>query len=261
MRILIAVLLLAANLAYADVTAKSWLVADTDGSVIESVNANDVRPIASITKLLTTMVVLDAAQDLDQRIPLSHRLRDALPRNKMLSRREVLYLSMVKSDNRAAQTLCEQYPGGFDACIASMNAKLMSLGMVNSRVFEPTGLDRRNVSTAEDLARLVLAARSYPEIVRASQTAAVHIRSQVTYRVKKKRRRTWVTAERDLAFYNTNPLVRTGGEEVVISKTGYTTPAGGCIALLMNDRVVIVLGSRNTYTRIPEARYLSRIST
>lgn len=261
MRSLIVLMSFLVTSAMADVTAKSWLVADADGAIIESANADDVRPIASITKLLTAMVVLDAAQDLEQKIPMSHRLHDALPKNKHLTRREVLYLSMVKSDNRAAQTLCEQYPGGFGACIAAMNTKMMSLGMENSRVFEPTGLDRRNVSTAQDLLRLVVAARSYPEIVRASQTAAVHIRSQVTYRVKKKKHRAWVTTERELAFYNTNPLVRTGSEGVVVSKTGYTAPAGGCIALLMNGRVVIVLGSRNTRTRIPEARYLSRITT
>jgi D-alanyl-D-alanine endopeptidase (penicillin-binding protein 7) len=245
----------------ADVTAKSWLVADNNGHVISSANADQVRPIASITKLLTVMVVLDAAQDLDQMIPMSHHLQDALPKDKYLSRREVLYLAMVKSDNRAAQTLCEQYTGGFDACIGAMNAKMASLGMENSRVYEPSGLDRRNVSTAQDLSRLVLAARDYPEIVRASQTAAVHIRSQVTYRVVHKKQRRWVTAKRLLAFYNTNPMVRTGDQSVLISKTGWTNPAGGCIALMRNDRVVIVLGSRNTHTRIPEARYLSNLGS
>ena len=259
MRYLISLLLFLASPVWANVSAKSWLVAHPDGSVIESANAEDVRPIASITKLLTAMVVLDANQDLGQPIPLSHRLRDALPKDKFLPRRDVLYLSLVKSDNRAAQTLCEQYPGGFGACVAAMNAKFSSLGMLNSRVFEPTGLDSRNVSTARDLARLVLAARDYPEIVKASQTGAVEIKTQVRHAIGKKKNRRWRVTEKIIAFYNTNPLVRLNTESVIVSKTGYTTPAGGCIALLMNERVVIVLGSRSTRSRIPEARFLSRI--
>ena len=239
------------------VTAKSWLVADGQGQVIEATDPDRVRPIASITKLLTAIVVLDAKQDLAERIPLSHRLSDALPRDAVLTRQQVLDLALVKSDNRAAMTLCERFPGGFDACVASMNAKLASLGMENSRVYEPTGLDRRNVSTAEDLVKLVLAAKSYPEIIRASQTPAVHIWSKVKYRTGKRKQRRWVTEEKNLAFYNTNPMVRNRDSNVVVSKTGFTTPAGGCIALMIDDRVVVVLGSRNTRTRIPEARYLA----
>lgn len=243
----------------ADVTAKSWLVADESGQIIDSRNPDDIRPIASITKLLTAMVVLDAGQSQSEMIPLSHRLSDAFPRDKSLTRKEVLYLSLVKSDNRAAQTLCEQYTGGFDACIAAMNNKLMSLGMTNSRVVEPTGLDARNVSTSSDLVKLVLAAKHYPDIVDASQTPSVDIRTPVRQKVKHGKKRRWIVVDRVLAFHNTNPLVRRGSETVQVSKTGFTSVAGGCIALLMNNRVVIVLGSRNTRTRIPEARQLSYI--
>lgn len=242
------------------VTAKAWLVADAAGQVIDSSNSSVVRPIASITKLVTAMVVLDANQPLAQMIPLSQQLEDALPRDKVLSRREVLYLALVKSDNRAALTLCEQYPGGLKACVIAMNRKMIDLGMQNSRVVEPTGLDVRNVSTADDLARLVLATKGYPDIVDASQTASVDIRTPIKQVVGKRNRRRWVTVERTVSFQNTNPLVRNGGEAVVISKTGFTNPAGGCIALLMNNRVVIILGSKNTHTRIPEAQLLSRLS-
>lgn len=259
-RALVALILLMLSIpAVAQVTAKSWLVADDQGRIIDSAQPGEVRPIASITKLITALVVLDGGQDLDQLIPLSSKIHDALPRNKHLSRREVMYLALVKSDNRAAQTLCEQYSGGFGACIAAMNAKMASLGMENSRVFEPTGLDRRNVSTAHDLMKLVLAAVRYPEIVEASRTASVHIWTNFTKLIKKKRRRQRIVVSGLAAFHNTNPLVRTGAEPILVSKTGYTSAAGGCLATLMKDRVVIVLGSRNTHTRISEAQRLSHL--
>jgi serine-type D-Ala-D-Ala endopeptidase (penicillin-binding protein 7) len=260
MRTLAALLLaMAANLGHADVTARSWLVADASGTIIRDSHSQDVRPMASITKLITAMVVLDRAQSLDQKIPMSHHLWDALPKNHMLTRREALYLALVKSSNRAALTLCEQYPGGVSHCLAAMNAKFRELGMYHSHVNDATGLDKGNVSTARDLAKLVLAARDYPDIVRASQMPEVEIRTQVPT-TKKRSQKSRGIREKILSFRNTNPLVRLGLDDVVVSKTGYTSLAGGCIALLMNDRVVIVLGSRDTRTRIPEAQHLSRIS-
>jgi serine-type D-Ala-D-Ala endopeptidase (penicillin-binding protein 7) len=241
--------LLAAFSAWAKkpVTAQSWLVSDSHGKIIQSENIDQVRSIASITKLLTVITVLDARQDLEEQIQLSKKLRDRLPRKvTTLTRRQVIELAMVNSDNRAAQTLCEQYPGGFDACIAAMNRKLRDLSMGNSVVYEPTGLDARNVSTARELTYLVHAARNYGPVLEASQ------KTQVRIKIKKK----W------FFFHQTNPLVGKT-QRVIVSKTGWITASGGCIALLMStdlgDRIVIVMGSKNTHTRIPEAEFISNL--
>ena len=227
------------------VTAKSWLVSDTEGAVISSDNIDEVRSIASITKLLTVMVVLDARQSMQEQIPLSKKLRDRLPRKvQSLSRETLIELAMVNSDNRAALTLCEQYPNGLEACVGAMNAKLRSLGMLRSVVYEPTGLDARNVSTARELVQLVRVGSYYPEIVKASKKTKVEIK------VKKK----W------LVFPQTNSLVGKT-QRVLVSKTGWINASGGCLVMLISTdlgtRIVVVLGSKSTRTRIPEAELIS----
>ena len=143
-------------------TAKSWVVADTNGKVYDSLNIDEVRPIASITKLLTVLTVLDAKQDLSEVLTLSTKLKDKLPRkNQKVTRQSLMKMALVSSDNRASLTLCENYPNGYDACIASMNNKAKLLGMTNTSVVEPTGLDRNDVSTARDLITLVRDAITY----------------------------------------------------------------------------------------------------
>lgn len=229
------------------ITAKSWLVASSNNEIIASENQDSVRSIASITKLLLAMTVMDAHQDYSQMLPLSYTIKDRLPtRGTSLSRRQLLELALVNSDNRAAQTLCENYPGGFDACVSAMNKKLQDLGMKNSVVHEPTGLDERNVSTAVDLMRLVKAALTYPIILEDSRKTKVEIK------VKKK----------FFIFPQTNRLVG-HTQEILVTKTGYTRPAGGCIVMVMKtdlgERIVIVLGSKNTHTRIPEAEIISKL--
>lgn len=229
------------------VTAQSWLVSDPQGKLIQHDNIDQVRAIASITKLLTVITVLDARQNMDEQVTLSRKLRDRLPRKvTSLSRRQLIELAMVNSDNRAAQTLCEAYPGGFDNCVQAMNRKLKELNMLNSVVYEPTGLDARNVSTARELILLVQAARNYGPVLEASQ------KTQVQIKIKKK----W------FFFHQTNPLVGKT-QRVIVSKTGWITASGGCIVLLMStdlgDRIVVVMGSRSTRTRIPEAEFISNL--
>lgn len=214
------------------ITAKSWLVADGTGKIIQSENSTELRSIASITKLMTAMVVLDAHQNLSEKIG-------------KYTRGELLQLALVHSDNKAAQTLCEHYVGGTPACITAMNAKALYLGMANTRYIEPTGLSIFNVSTAEELITLVLVAQNYPEIVAAAKT------SQVKIRLKKH----W------LVFNNTNPII---GKryEFIVSKTGYIRASGGCIVMMLDTdvgrRIVVVLGSKNTRTRIPEAEFIAK---
>jgi D-alanyl-D-alanine carboxypeptidase len=212
------------------ITATSWLVADGSGNIIESVNADQQRSIASITKLMTAMVVLDAGQDLYEKI-------------NGATRKDLLQLMLVKSDNQAAETLCENYPTGRDGCVATMNWKAHALGLHNTRYVDPSGLNIMNVSTAQELVTLVIASSKYPEIITASNTAHG--------KIKKKKH--------SVSFNNTNPLVAT--KEFIVSKTGYIRASGGCIVMMLDtqigQRIVVVLNSKTTRTRIPEAARLS----
>lgn len=214
-----------------NITASSWLVAKGDGEIIQSENIYQERSIASITKLMTVMVVLDAGQDLDEYI-------------KPYTRRELIQLAIVHSDNRAAEALCYNYLSGRENCIRAMNNKARSLGMINSIFSDPTGLGVMNTSTAYDLIKLVQAAEHYPEIREASGM------SEVKIKIKKK----W------LIFRNTNPIIGKR-HEFVVSKTGWIRASGGCIVMMLDTdvgrRIVVVLGSKNTHTRIPEAEFIA----
>jgi D-alanyl-D-alanine carboxypeptidase len=207
-------------------TAKSWIVADADGKVLQSKNSNEQRSIASISKLMTAIVVLDAKQDLDEYI-------------KPYTRRELLQLAIIKSDNNAAQKLCEYYPGGIYSCVQAMNRKAQELRMYKTKFIEPTGLSVMNVSTAEELVKLVQASSLYPEIVEDSNT------KQGKIKLKKSL----------FSFNNTNPLV--DKYDFLVSKTGYIRASGGCIVMMLDTaigrRIVILLGSKDTKTRILEA--------
>ena len=213
------------------ITATSWLVADESGKVIQSENIEQQRPIASITKLMTAMIVLDAHQNLNEKIGT-------------YTRKELLQLALVKSDNRAAEELCNNYIGGRIHCIRAMNAKSQQLGLSETRFIEPTGLSIMNVSTAKDLVTLVKTAQGYSEIVEASKT------SQVKIKLRKK----W------LVFHNTNPIIGKR-HNFIVSKTGYIRASGGCIVMMLDTdigrRIVVVLGSKNTHTRIPEAEFIA----
>jgi D-alanyl-D-alanine endopeptidase (penicillin-binding protein 7) len=239
---LIAMLALVTSSAYADqtLTAQAWLVADSNGKILEGSNMTEVRSIASITKLMTAMVVLDSGQSLTEIIPKKLY-------NKLLTREILIDLAIVKSDNNAAKLLCDYYPGGYNKCIDAMNYKAISLQMNNSTFTDPTGRLHTNVSTAHDLIKLVFAASTYPLIVEASNMDAVR------WSIDKKK-----TAE----FKNTNSLVG-HGYKFLVSKTGFINKAGGCIVMMMDTsngiRTVVLLGSKNTTTRIPEAKMLSML--
>ena len=219
-----------ANKKRVPISAKSWVVADDNGKIIKGANTNDLRSIASITKLMTAMVVLDANQNLDEKI-------------NDISRRQHLRLALIRSNNHSSDLLCENYPGGYEACVDAMNAKARSLKMRDTSFVDASGLDDDNVSTSSSLIKLVLAAQAYPLIVKSSQTPHMRIKLDEGY----------------FSYKNTNPLVN---KKFIVSKTGYIRAAGGCIALLMDTnkgrRVVVILGSKNTHTRIPEVKHLVR---
>ena len=213
------------------ITAKSWLVADGKGKILDGENTNQQRSIASITKLITAMVVLDAKQDLDEYI-------------NPYTRREMIQLALVKSDNKSSLDLCKHYPGGSSFCVKAMNDKVRSLGLDNTQFVESSGLSIMNVSTAEDLIKIVIEASKYNEIVLAART------SEVKIKLKKK----W------FIFHNTNPIIGKR-HDFVVSKTGFINASGGCIVVMMDTeigrRIVVVLGSKNTRTRIPEAEFIA----
>ena len=217
-----------------DITAKSWLIAD-ETHILAGENTDKVRPIASITKLVTVLTALDIKEDLDEVI--------LTPDFGYMTKRELINMAIVRSNNSAADLLCRTYFRGYKNCIADMNYKVQRLGMMNTKLFDATGLNRRNVSTAEDLIKLVDEAAKHPEIVEASKKAKLEVK------VKKQ----WLT------FKNTNPLI---GErnDIIVSKTGWTHHSGGCIVMrIASDkgyRTIVLLGSQNTHTRIPEAEYI-----
>ena len=223
-----------------NLTAQSWLVADDNGLILEGSHTTDVRSIASITKLMTSMVVLDSGQSLTEIIPKKLY-------NRTFTRQELLNLAIVKSDNNAARMLCDYYPGGMFRCIQAMNDKANELKMYSSNFTDPTGLLTTNVSTAEDLIKLVMAAKNYPTITNASNT------STIQWQINKKTR---------AIFHNTNTLVGKG-VDFIVSKTGWITASGGCIVMMLRGdqgvRTVVLLGSKNTHTRIPEAYMVSQL--
>jgi serine-type D-Ala-D-Ala endopeptidase (penicillin-binding protein 7) len=220
------------------------------GQPIYAKSANTITPIASVTKLMTAMVVLDADQALDEIInvevadlDLIKGSHSRLGLGSELPRREMLRLALMASENRAASSLARHYPGGTEACVAAMNRKAQSLGMRNSRFADPTGLSSENVSTASDLALMVKAAAGYDLIRDATTTPSHFVEVQPTGRI--------------LGYNNTNSLVRTGQWDIQLSKTGFIREAGKCLVMLANITsrpvVIVLLDSYGRLTRIADA--------
>jgi D-alanyl-D-alanine endopeptidase (penicillin-binding protein 7) len=218
-----------------DLTARSWLIADSDNRVLGGKETDTVRSIASITKVFTVLTVMAAKQDLTQYIRYS--------KNLMFTRQELIEMALVRSDNYAAELLCKNYIGGYGNCISDMNANAYKWGLHHTTLVDATGLLSGNTSTAEDLLKLLNIAEQNYLVVDAARKTKVEIR------VNKK----WYI------FKQTNPLVG-HKHEFVVSKTGTTNAAGGCIILTVKTerglRRVVVLASKNGRTRIPEAEFI-----
>jgi D-alanyl-D-alanine endopeptidase (penicillin-binding protein 7) len=234
-------LLLFPALAYSvTIDAKAWVIADENGSVIEQQNLNTVQPIASITKLMTVMVVLDSNESLKQ----PSKLRKF--RGLALTRQQLIDLAIIRSDNDAADMLCKMYHRGYTSCIADMNHKARVLGMDNTQFHDSTGLDNRNVSNAADLLKLLMAAEKYPEIVHASNQSVGELLKPAKKRILK-----W-------KYTNTNPLV--SKYSVIVSKTGYVRLSGGCLVMSVHvkgqKKLFVVLNSKTTRTRIRDMEQL-----
>lgn len=217
-------------------------------------NARMVAPIASITKLMTAMVVLDANLPMSKRVSVETADMDVLKgtRSRLsvgmtFQRSELLKLALMSSENRAAAALARTYPGGRKAAIAAMNAKAKALGMQNTYFRDPTGLNSNNVSTARDLVKMVAAARRYATIRRFTTTSSHIVNAK---------------AGKELMFNNTNPLVRSDSWDIGVSKTGFINEAGRCLVMeaRINKRpvIIVLLDSQGKTARIEDARRIKR---
>lgn len=227
----------------------------TTGQTLFAKNENQVQSIASITKLMTAMVVLDAGLPLDESIEINSEDVDTLknthsrlPLGSFFRRGDLIRLSLVASDNRAASALGRNYPGGIAAFVEAMNARARMMGLAATHFVDSSGLAPGNVSSPADLAQLVSAAYGYPLIREYSVTKALDV--------------TLPESGRKLAFVNTNALVREGSWDIGVSKTGFIRESGMCLvmqAVIANTPVVIVLlDSWGRLTRVGDANRIKR---
>ena len=238
-----------------ELKSSAVLVADfTDGRTLYAKNTLNVTPIASITKLMTAIVVLDA------RLPLDEQIRIEIPDfdfvkfthsrlgiGTSLARREMLRLALMSSENRAAAALSRVYPGGSPAFIDAMNRKAAQLGMASTRFVDSTGLSSDNVSTAQDLVKLVHAAYRYPLIRQFTTTSAHGVENLAGHHVQ---------------FGNSNQLVRSPAWEIGLSKTGYIRQAGRCLVMQAKigarPVVIVLLDSSDKQSRLADANRIKR---
>ena len=238
-----------------DVKSTSALVIEQgQGRLLFAKNIDAVVPIASITKLMTAMVVLDARLDLkegiaitDDDVDMLKHTRSRLRIGTVLERDELLRLALMASENRAAAALGRAYPGGMHAFVTAMNQKAFELGMTQTRFVDSTGLSSDNVSTAQDLAKMVVAAHRYLLIQEYTTLTGYVVHTN---------------AGRPLAFSNSNGLVKDSTWHIDVSKTGYISEAGRC--LVMQARIaakpviIVLLDSWGRYTRIGDANRIKR---
>jgi D-alanyl-D-alanine endopeptidase (penicillin-binding protein 7) len=232
------------------------LVQDAEsGETLYEKNSETILPIASITKLMSAIVVLERGLDLEASVAVSTadlkstrsaRVRGRLRSGSVLTRDELLLLMLMASENRAAAALARTYPGGTEAFVAAMNAEAGRLGLYDTRFADPTGLSPDNVSSAQDLVKLVKAAHGYERIREYSTRPSAQVRARGGM----------------VSFRNTNSLVRLDSWDIELSKTGYISAAGRCLVMHLRvasrELVVILLDSWGKYTRVADARRIRK---
>lgn len=238
-----------------DLKSSSALVIDqTDGETLYAKNTGQVMPIASITKLMTAMVVIDSGLSLSDRIVISEADKDLIKgtRSRLrigtaLTREELLQLALMASENRAAEALTRVFPGGSKAFVAAMNQKAVELGMWRTQFVDGTGLSSENVSTAQDLVKMVTAAHNYP-LIRDFTTA-----TGLTVKLAN---------GQPLDYRNSNRLVSSKDWHIGVSKTGYISEAGRCLVMQAKIAgkpvVIVLLDSWGRLTRIGDANRIRR---
>jgi serine-type D-Ala-D-Ala endopeptidase (penicillin-binding protein 7) len=223
------------------------------GETLYAKNQQAVLPIASITKLMTALVILEHKLDLKQRVVISDEdydfvkgTRSRLRPGSVFTRDELLLLALMSSENRAAHALGRTFPGGLEAFVAQMNLRAKSLGMVDTKYVDPTGLSSGNVSSASDLARLIVHASNQPLIRQYSTRDSAKVQ----------------VFGREQGFRNTNGLVRSASWDIGLSKTGYISEAGRCLVMRVRvssrELVVVLLDSWGKYSRIGDANRIRK---
>lgn len=226
-----------------------------DGELQVAKHADRQAPIASITKLMTAMVVLDAKQDLNEWLTVQPREQQLgktawtrMRNGSQAKRSDLLHIALMSSENIACDVLARHFPGGLQAFVEAMNSKAKALGMQDTVFFDPAGLSPNNLSTAADLVKMVRAAHQY-DVIREVTTSTFH---QVTFRKPRY----------SLQYGNTNPLVRSSRWDVALSKTGYLSEAGRCLVMVSQingePTVLVLLDSLGTRTPVGDAGRLRR---
>lgn len=234
-------------------SATALVVDGNNGEVLYARDAGSVAPIASVTKLMTALVIIDALQPLDEVIEITAADRwkgkgahSRLPIGAKLTRADLLRLTLMASENRAARTLGRNYPGGMTAFVRTMNVKAKALGMTRTRFEDPSGLSSLNISTARDLAKLVKAV---------ARVSVISDYSTLPYHEVR-------IGKSVLGYRNTNLLIGKPDWEIQVQKTGYTNDAGQCLVMeaVIDERPVIMifLNSFGTLTRTADARRIRR---
>ncbi len=248
-------------LSYATVAAavpfgsqSALVVEEGTGKILLEKNADNVVPIASLTKLMTAMVVLDSKPDMEEMISIDATDVDVIkhsssrvPVGATLPRKDVLQLALMSSDNRAAAALARTYPGGNAAFTTAVHAKLAELGMTHTSIEEPTGLSPNNTSTASDLVKMAEAASTYPDITRITTNPRdlINIKGRM------------------VEYRNTNQFVGKKGWDILLSKTGFTNEAGRCIIMKLQSAeksvIMVLLNARANSIRSVDAVNVHRL--
>ena len=232
------------------------VISDETGQVVMEKNADAIVPIASLTKLLTAMAVLDSKPNMEEKISIENEdvdllkhSRSRVPVGTTLPRKMILELALMSSDNRAAAALARTYPGGESALIQAIATKVHALGMTNTVIKEPTGLSPENTSTATDLAKMAVAASKYPEIVAITTDKEDQINMN----------------GRSRTIHNTNRLVGANGWDVLLSKTGFTNEAGHCLIMRIKQAgrqaTLVLLNSNAGSSRMLDALRIRQFLT
>jgi D-alanyl-D-alanine endopeptidase (penicillin-binding protein 7) len=236
-------------------SAAAIVMDDREDVMLYGRNVDRPRPIASLTKLMTALVTLEAGLPLDEPIEITREDRDRLRGTRsrlrfgaVLTRYDLLRAALGASDNRAAAALGRTYPGGLEAMVRAMNAKAKALGMTHTHYADSSGLDNNNVSTARDLTLLVAATQKLPMFHVLTTTPEFRVTDLAT--------------GREVAFFNTNRLVRRESWDIALSKTGYTAAAGNCLIMqaTIDERplTIVLLDSWGKYSRYGDAARIQR---
>ena len=224
-----------------DTEPSVWVYNATRDRVEYAYNSEQVRPIASVTKIMTAMVALDYDKDLSRTLKLSSRVGSSLPKQNY-NRWQLFQAMLVRSDNAAAETLAADYPGGRDAFIARMNWQAQQWGMKQTRFEDPTGLSHNNISSVTDVANMMEASSGYWLIQEVTTRKQIAVETQFKKRI------------RTVSLNNTNSPLLFEFDNIIVSKTGLTSKAGWCLGLVVEQKrqqfVIVILGAPTKQERI-----------